>query len=105
MGTLETSIEFCPAGGDPEDDLTFIEVKVEVEYDFQPYEPAVMDVESPLVGPGCDASAELTEIRRSDGAEVCKELRTEVEAWWKRHGEVEAIEREEERLPSRRRRR
>ena len=87
MPALDTSIEFLPAEAE-----NYVEVAVEVEYDFRPYEPAVMDVNSPMSGPGCEASAEITEIRRRDGEEVCEALRDAVDDWWKRHGETEAIE-------------
>lgn len=99
MPALDTSIEFLPAGAED-----YIEVAIEIEFDFQPFEPAVMDVESPMVGPGCSASAEITEIRRKDGEPVCDALRAEVDAWWRRHGEDQAIEQAEDGQESRRRR-
>lgn len=98
MPWIETTIEFLPAGAADEADH-YVEVDVEIEFDFSPYEAAVMDVNSPFVGPGCDASADLIEesIKRADGEPVCDALLAAIKAWWRHSGEEKAIEQEESR--------
>jgi hypothetical protein len=103
MPHTSTHIEFLPAG-EPDEAVNYEEAEVELEYDFQPAEAAVMDVNSPFAGPGCAASADLIEdsIRRTDGEPVCDALLAAVKAWWERHGEEDAIERGEESRATRR---
>jgi hypothetical protein len=97
MPATSTHIEYLPAGLEDED-VNYEEAEVELEYEFEPAEAAVMDVNSPLAGPGHDANAGIIEdtIRRADGKPVCDALRAAVMAWWERHGQAGAVEREEE---------
>lgn len=100
MPAMDACIEFLPADGEE-----YIEVKIDLEFDYQPAEAAVMDPDSALAGPGCDASAELIEdsIKRADGEPVCAALLTAVKDWWERAGEAEAIEIGDDGLPRTRR--
>ncbi len=97
MPSMSRHIEFLPAGLD-DVAMNYIEVEVDLEFDYQPDEPAVRDVNSAFAGPGCSASADLIEssITRTDGEPVCDALLAAVKAWWASHGEDEAIERGDE---------
>lgn len=103
MGWQTTHIEFLPAG-EADEAVNYVEVAIELEYEFDPAEAAVLDVNSPFAGPGHDADAGLIEdsIRRADGEPVCAALLAAVKAWWDRHGRDDAIEREEEEAAERR---
>lgn len=102
MPWIEGSVEILDPSGEG-----YVEIAFEAEYEFQPAEPAVLDVNSAFAGPGCPASAELLEetIRRIDGRPVTNDLLIEVKAWWRRTGEEQAIEEAEEAHAARRRRR
>lgn len=96
MPWMTRAIEYLPAGASDEPG-NYLEAEVEITFDFQPAEAAVMDVNSPFAGPGCSAAADLIEqdLRRADGEPMCDALLAAVKAWWESHGEEDAIEQEE----------
>lgn len=50
---------FAPRRHQPFIELDYGDLPLLVEYDYQPAERPNYDVESPLCGPGCEASVEL----------------------------------------------
>ena len=50
---------FAPRRHQPSIDLDYGGLPLTVEYDYYPAERPIYDVESPLCGPGCEASVDI----------------------------------------------
>ena len=60
--------------------VTYEGAEFEVAYDYQPAERAVLDLESPLCGPGCDAEVEIYAIYHK-GDEITDVVRDDIREW------------------------
>lgn len=47
--------------------ITYAGIQLEVEYDYHRAEKPVYDADSPVCGPGCDASVDLHAVRHLGG--------------------------------------
>jgi hypothetical protein len=64
---------FAPRHRTPTIELNYGDVPMLIEYDYCPAERPIYDVESPLCGPGCEASVEVIGVY-IEGHEVLEML-------------------------------